>query len=105
MDGSLTYQVREDTRFRWNCVEDGFTQSAGCTFATRRALWLSPGGISSVRGMAGFLLGGVAGGRGLLGRAPVERLFDEHVSGRANHSHRIWALYVLDRWLSANADT
>ena len=48
------------------------------------------------------LIGGIAGPRGLVEKDPVERLFKDHVSGRANHSHRIWALFVLDRWLAAH---
>jgi len=39
--------------------------------------------------------------RGLLRPEPVARLLDEHRARRHNHSHRIWALYVLELWLRA----
>ncbi len=28
----------------------------------------------------------------------VERLFDDHVTGRADHSQRLWSLLVLELW-------
>jgi len=39
--------------------------------------------------------------RGLFRPEPVQRLLDEHRARRHNHSHRIWALYVLELWLRA----
>jgi asparagine synthase (glutamine-hydrolysing) len=39
--------------------------------------------------------------RGLFGRSAVQRLLDEHRTRRHNHSHRIWALFVLELWLRA----
>lgn len=39
--------------------------------------------------------------RGLLRPEPVQRLLEEHRARRHNHSHRIWALYVLELWLRA----
>jgi asparagine synthase (glutamine-hydrolysing) len=39
--------------------------------------------------------------RGLFRPDAVSRLLDEHRSRRHNHSHRIWALYVLELWLRA----
>jgi asparagine synthase (glutamine-hydrolysing) len=36
--------------------------------------------------------------RGLVRPAAVTRLIDEHLSGRANHSHTLWALMVLEIW-------
>lgn len=37
--------------------------------------------------------------RGLFRPDAVARLIDEHRTRRANHSHRIWAIYVLELWL------
>ncbi len=31
---------------------------------------------------------------------PVRRLADEHLSGSADHGHRLWTLLTLERWLS-----
>ncbi len=39
--------------------------------------------------------------RGLFRPEPVQRLLEEHREKRHNHSHRIWALYVLELWLRA----
>jgi asparagine synthase (glutamine-hydrolysing) len=39
--------------------------------------------------------------RGLFRPEPVQRLLEEHRIRRHNHSHRIWALYVLELWLRA----
>jgi asparagine synthase (glutamine-hydrolysing) len=35
---------------------------------------------------------------GLLEYAPIERLFDEHQSGRADWSYQLWNLYNISRW-------
>ena len=35
---------------------------------------------------------------GWLKRSAVERLIDEHASGKADHRHRLWALLWLGRW-------
>jgi asparagine synthase (glutamine-hydrolysing) len=42
--------------------------------------------------------------RGLVNPAGVHRLLDEHESRRHNHSHRLWALFVLEQWLRRNMD-
>ena len=39
-------------------------------------------------------------GDGLFEFAQVNRLKEEHLSGRANHSHVLWSLIVFDRWKS-----
>ena len=43
--------------------------------------------------------------RGIFRVDRVERLLDEHLSKAHNHSHRLWALVVLESWLQANLDT
>ncbi len=37
-------------------------------------------------------------GRGLFQRAAIDRLLEEHSQRRHNHSHRIWALFMLEQW-------
>jgi asparagine synthase (glutamine-hydrolysing) len=39
--------------------------------------------------------------RGLFKPEAVARLLDEHRTRRHNHSHRIWALFVLEHWMRA----
>jgi asparagine synthase (glutamine-hydrolysing) len=45
--------------------------------------------------------GGLASA-GLVERAPVERLLDEHARSRADHRKRLWTLMVLELWRRAN---
>jgi asparagine synthase (glutamine-hydrolysing) len=45
---------------------------------------------------AELLLGGED--RGLFVRAELERLLDDHTSGRADHGHRLWCLCMLELW-------
>jgi asparagine synthase (glutamine-hydrolysing) len=47
---------------------------------------------------ADLLLDGTARGRGQLRAATVKRLLDEHVTGRADHGHRLWCLLMLELW-------
>jgi len=44
------------------------------------------------------LLSAQARARGLFRPDAVERLLDEHVSGRRLHHDRIWALLMLELW-------
>ena len=39
--------------------------------------------------------------RGLVNPSYVQHLWDDHQACRQNHSHRLWALAVLELWLSA----
>lgn len=43
------------------------------------------------------------GGRNLLAPVALQRLLDEHYQGRRNHSGRLWALLVLERWFQRYA--
>jgi asparagine synthase (glutamine-hydrolysing) len=36
--------------------------------------------------------------RGIFSASEVRRLWDEHVAGRANHSHVLWSLLVFEAW-------
>jgi asparagine synthase (glutamine-hydrolysing) len=45
-----------------------------------------------------FLLGDTARGRGWLDMACVGALVDEHIARRADHSHRLWTLMMLEAW-------
>jgi asparagine synthase (glutamine-hydrolysing) len=42
--------------------------------------------------------------RGILKDEAVERLLQEHAARRANHSHRLWGLFVLEHWLRRHID-
>jgi asparagine synthase (glutamine-hydrolysing) len=42
--------------------------------------------------------------RGLFQFEGIKRLRAEHVARRHNHSHRLWALFVLEHWLRAHFD-
>ncbi|MEZ6057719.1 MAG: asparagine synthase (glutamine-hydrolyzing) [Planctomycetaceae bacterium] len=44
------------------------------------------------------LLSSTARNRGILNPATVERLIDEHQSGRWDHSYRLWNLVCLEQW-------
>ena len=47
---------------------------------------------------ADLLLDATARERGQIRPAAVKRLLDEHVSGRADHGHRLWCLVMLELW-------
>ena len=38
--------------------------------------------------------------RGYVAHDYLRRLVDEHVSGRANHGHRLWTALTFERWLA-----
>lgn len=40
--------------------------------------------------------------RGLFQPAAVERMIEEHLTRRANHAHRLWALVTLELWMQRN---
>jgi asparagine synthase (glutamine-hydrolysing) len=61
-------------------------------------LWLRGPGRLADR-VADLLSPASVAARGLFRPEPVQRLLDEHRARRHNHSHRIWALYVLELWL------
>jgi asparagine synthase (glutamine-hydrolysing) len=42
--------------------------------------------------------------RGWFERGAVERLLEEHRSGRADHGHRLWTLVMLELWQQAHVD-
>ena len=48
------------------------------------------------------LLDGPMGKGEVFRRASLEGLINDHVSGRGDHRHRLWALMVLGRWLALN---
>jgi asparagine synthase (glutamine-hydrolysing) len=48
--------------------------------------------------MAELLDGARVRRRGWFEPAAVRRLVDEHLAGRENHSHRLWAIMVLELW-------
>jgi asparagine synthase (glutamine-hydrolysing) len=63
------------------------------------ALPLSSWFRGELRGLAAdLLLDERARARGQIRPAAVKRLLDEHVSGRADHGHRLWTLLMLELW-------
>ena len=54
---------------------------------------------------ADLLLDATARQRGQVRPAAVKRLLDEHVSGRADHGHRLWCLVMLELWQRTWLDT
>jgi asparagine synthase (glutamine-hydrolysing) len=64
-------------------------------FGVPIARWFRDG----LRMLAGdVLLGETARARGQLRPGVVAQLLDDHVSGRADHSHRLWCLLMLELW-------
>lgn len=66
--------------------------------------WLRESGalnaqVSDTLGSARFL------DRGLFRPEAVERLLQEHRTRRHNHSHRIWALFILEHWFRRHFDS
>src|SRR5262245_47307840 len=59
-----------------------------------------------LRTLAGdVLLGETARARGLFRSGAVARLLHEHVSGRADHAHRLWCLLMLELWQREHLDS
>jgi asparagine synthase (glutamine-hydrolysing) len=50
------------------------------------------------------LLGDTARARGQLRPGVVAQLLDDHVSGRADHGHRLWCLLMLELWQREHID-
>ncbi len=58
-----------------------------------------------LRDLAGdVLLDARARSRGQLRPKAVERLLSDHVSGRADHAHRLWCLLMLELWQRTHLD-
>ena len=55
-----------------------------------------------LRDLAGDLL---LGDRGWFERSTVQRLLDDHSSGRADNGHRLWTLVMLELWHRAHVET
>jgi asparagine synthase (glutamine-hydrolysing) len=55
--------------------------------------------------VAGVVLEELCDRRGLVSRGFAERMLADHVAARENHSHRLWAMFVLENWLQAHLDT
>ncbi len=51
------------------------------------------------------LLDGPLVSRDWLARVPLERMIDDHLAGKADHRHRLWALLWLGRWMSRSVMT
>jgi asparagine synthase (glutamine-hydrolysing) len=57
-----------------------------------------------LRGWAEDLLSDASLARhGLIDPAPVRRVWQEHVRGRADHTYRLWAVLMLQGWLDTQA--
>jgi asparagine synthase (glutamine-hydrolysing) len=57
------------------------------------------------RYLTGMLLSEKALARGLFQKPVIERLLEEHNTGLANHSYRLWALLMLEHWYQIYVDT
>jgi asparagine synthase (glutamine-hydrolysing) len=66
----------------------------GSTTASRYP-WL-PAALNTL--VPSVLLGPRFDGRGIVSRPVVRRLWDEHTARRADHSHRLWSLLMLEFW-------
>ena len=42
---------------------------------------------------------------GILNAAPVRDAWREHLAGRGNHQHRLWAILMLQSWFQAAPET
>lgn len=70
-------------------------------FAVPLAAWLR----GSLRDwMQDLLLSPQAAGRGVLNPAMVRRLVEDHLRGRRDWSHQLWALMMLELWFRAFLD-
>jgi len=70
-------------------------------FGVPIARWLR----EELRTVAGdVLLGETTRARGLFRPGAVARLLHEHVSGRADHAHRLWCLLMLELWQREHID-
>lgn len=70
-------------------------------FAVPLASWFR----GELRGLArDLLLDEHARDRGWFRSDAIERLFDEHESGREDHGHRLWSLTMLELWQRAHVD-
>ncbi len=65
--------------------------------------WLRGDGVLNVRVLE-TLRSAQFRDRGLFRTAEVERMLDEHRTRRHNHSHRIWALFILEHWMRIHFD-
>lgn len=65
-------------------------------FAAPVGRWLR----EDLREMAQGLLSGMLVGRSIIRADAVEALLAEHQSGQNDHGQRLWALLVLEKWLS-----
>jgi len=71
-------------------------------FSIPLARWLSSPAGEQVRAA---LLSEKARKRGYLNPAVIERLWNEHRAKRRDHATRLWALYCLEVWFRAYADS
>jgi asparagine synthetase B (glutamine-hydrolysing) len=51
-----------------------------------------------------MLLGPRFDGRGIVSRPALQHLWNEHVTSRADHARRLWALVMLEFWFRASID-
>ena len=66
-----------------------------------RHAWLDPALAALVPAV---LLSPRFDGRGIVSRPALRHLWDEHVSGRHDHGHRLWALLMLEFWFRDSID-
>lgn len=104
---AVARHVPAQSSFRWGrgkrIVREAFSDLLPPAVARRRKMGFGVPIAAWMRGpwqgmMQDILFAPSAGCGDVFDRAAVRRLFDEHVSAAADHSHRLWTLLVLELW-------
>lgn len=91
-NGTLKYLLKKGVS-RW--FTDEFLNRPKQGFGVPVGDWFR----GELRGFAQeFLMGERARARGYFDMAYVKRVFDQHVEGRQNQSHRLWTLLIFEAW-------
>jgi len=97
-DPLLTLLAR---RLPWSLMPTATAAQRHREPAARPLPWL-PTALNAL--VPAVLLAPRCDGRGIVSRPVVRRLWEDHSSGRANHSHRLWSLLMLEFWFREYID-